>query len=92
MEEAIVEHVPQGLRERTQHLLLRLPHRGIRIEAQALLQGREDKGAHRERRGGIERKMTGGHGVDVTEMDGIQEEMKGREGKEEWKRTKKNKR
>ena len=51
LEEAIVEHVPQGLRERTQHLLLRLPHRGIRIEAQALLQGeRGQGGASREER------------------------------------------
>lgn len=39
LEEAVVENVSQGLGERAQHLLLGLPHGGVRVEAQTFLGG-----------------------------------------------------
>lgn len=43
LEEAVVEHVGQRLGQRTQDLLLGLPHRGVRVETKTLLQDREEE-------------------------------------------------
>lgn len=50
LEQAVVQDVPQGFGQGAEHLLLGLPHRGVRVEAQTFLREGKNKIDHAERR------------------------------------------